>query len=259
MTLTIREGIDTATSTVGRLDDLKRSGVRFVCRYIAPPGNVSYDWKRITKTEADAIRKAGLGLVLVFESSASRALGGLAAGRSDAASAQAECKRLGLADVPVYFAVDFDAQAADMEKVKGYIAGAAAGLGKQRTGIYGGIRPVAGVLGAGLCHYAWQTYAWSGGQWDSRAQLRQYQNGVTIAGLSCDRDRAMADDFGQVRRPRKLVGWTVEYTTKAGKRSTAALGLRNRLGRRQPDAWSARHHDAYGRGRVEFTRRFEGD
>lgn len=249
------EGIDTASSTIGHLDALRQAGVRFVCRYIAPPGP-SYDWKRVSKAEADAIRAAKLGLVLVFESGADRALGGSAAGRADGAFALAMLADLGLHDSPVYFAVDFDAQPAQLGAVVAYIEGAASIVGKGRTGVYGGLRAVQATAQA--CRYAWQTYAWSGGQWSPRAQLRQYQNGVTIGGLSCDRDRAMVADYGQTAKPRRLVGWTVEYTTRAGKRATANLGTRTRLGRRQPDSWVARHHPAFTRGRVDFMRRYDG-
>ncbi|MFI2206441.1 hypothetical protein ACH47Z_37915 [Streptomyces sp. NPDC020192] len=45
--------------------------------------------------------------------------------------------------------------------------------------------------------WGWQTYAWSGGNWDSRAQLRQVQNDITVAGHDADLDQAMAADFGQ--------------------------------------------------------------
>lgn len=256
MTLTIREGIDTATRTTGHLDQLKAAGIRFVCRYIAPPGT-AYDWKRLERAEADAIRAAGLGLVVVFESAANRALEGQAAGSADAVDARQALNDLGLADAPVFFAADFDAQPAHIASVRAYVHGAAIVLGKERTGVYGGLRAVKGCLDAAVCRYGWQTYAWSGGQWDQRAKLRQYENGVTIGGLSCDRDRAMADDYGQAHRPRQLVGWNVEYTTLAGKRATASLGKRTRLGRRQPDSWTARHHGAFDRGAVLITRRFK--
>jgi hypothetical protein len=47
----------------------------------------------------------------------------------------------------------------------------------------------------GKIKWAWQTYAWSYGQWDGRAQLRQIQNG--IAGGQMDKDQSMVADFGQ--------------------------------------------------------------
>src|SRR5262249_13003036 len=44
--------------------------------------------------------------------------------------------------------------------------------------------------------WGWQTYAWSYGAWESRAQLRQIQNGIGPGGGE-DKDQAMAKDFGQ--------------------------------------------------------------
>ena len=55
------------------------------------------------------------------------------------------------------------------------------------------------LFDAGLIGYGWQTYAWSDGQWDHRAQLRQYSNGHTIAGVGVDYDQSTAVDFGQWR------------------------------------------------------------
>src|SRR5262249_20698214 len=49
----------------------------------------------------------------------------------------------------------------------------------------------------GKITWGWQTYAWSGGQWDSRAQLRQTQN--ELGGGDLDADEAMTSDYGQWR------------------------------------------------------------
>ena len=67
--------------------------------------------------------------------------------------------------------------------------------GVARTGAYGGYYVIQRLFDAGKIKWGWQTYAWSGGQWDSRAQLRQVQNG--IAGGQMDEDTSEADDFGQ--------------------------------------------------------------
>lgn len=252
--MALHEGIDTATPVTGQVDALKAAGVRFVCRYVAPPGE-AYDWKRIRPVEAKAIIAAGLRLVLVFESSAGRALGGYTAGVADGKTAREAAAALGHPDVAVYMAVDFDVQSDQVSQVVAYLNGAAASLGKARTGVYGGLAAVRAAHN--VVSYHWQTYAWSGGVWLDYAHLRQYQNGVTIAGVACDRDRAMTDDYGQVPAPRVLAGWTVAYTTRAGTRTTQSLGKRNRLGRRQPDAWIRRHHAAFTRGHVDFRRRYK--
>jgi hypothetical protein len=45
--------------------------------------------------------------------------------------------------------------------------------------------------------YGWQSYAWSGGKWDTRAQLQQYKNDMVMNGVGLDYDRAMVADYGQ--------------------------------------------------------------
>ena len=53
-----------------------------------------------------------------------------------------------------------------------------------RTGAYGGYYVIKRAFDAGKITWGWQTYAWSGGQWDARAQFRQTSNGITAAGDS---------------------------------------------------------------------------
>ena len=185
---------------------LKAAGMQFVCRYIAPPGT-TYDWKRLRTTEAVGLHRAGLNIVLVFESSAKRATGGSVAGTQDAKYALAELKRLGApAGTVVYFACDFDApdyapkSTSALKKlgpVAHYFDALNKGLGSAaKVGVYGGYWPVARLLNAGLVEWAWQTYAWSGGSWDHRAQLQQYANGKQIGAKSVDLDRAVHYPYG---------------------------------------------------------------
>jgi hypothetical protein len=63
--------------------------------------------------------------------------------------------------------------------------------------VYGSASIVDGLRKARLCRWGWQTYAWSGGRLSTRAQLYQYSNGHTLAGVSCDYNRSLAADFGQ--------------------------------------------------------------
>jgi hypothetical protein len=53
------------------------------------------------------------------------------------------------------------------------------------------------LFNAGVITWGWQTYAWSGGAWESRAHIQQYQNGVVLAGHSVDYNRSIKSDFGQ--------------------------------------------------------------
>jgi hypothetical protein len=191
-------GVDYSSGGVDPVK-LKAAGVSFVCRYVSTPGNP----KNLTRVEAQGLRRAGLNIVTVFETTANRALKGRATGKTDALSAQAQALNCGApTDVPIYFAVDFDATEHDQIAINAYLAGAAEALGKNRVGIYGGYWPLKRALDARVCHYGWQTYAWSGGHWDPRAQLRQYLNGQHLAGTSVDFNHSMFPDFGQWLRPK---------------------------------------------------------
>jgi hypothetical protein len=171
---------------------LKSDGYRFVCRYL------SHDTtgKNLSKSEADALIAEGIGVVSNWEDSATDALSGYDLGVSDAKAADSQDSADGAPSTrPIYFSVDFDATPGDQTAISAYFDGVASVIGLDRTGAYGGYYVVQRLFDAGKIKWGWQTYAWSGGQWDSRAQLRQVQNG--IAGGQMDLDQAVADDFGQ--------------------------------------------------------------
>jgi hypothetical protein len=62
-------------------------------------------------------------------------------------------------------------------------------------GAYGGYYVVKRLFDAGLIDDGWQAYAWSGGQWDSRAALRQIRNGVNVGGGDCDIDESVGQCY----------------------------------------------------------------
>lgn len=182
---------------------LKAERVRFVCRYVSTPTNP----KNLRAAEAKKLRAAGIDIVVVFETTAGRALAGRDAGARDARSALRQANERGAPEgSPIYFAVDFDAQPGHQQAINAYLNGAASVLGKNLVGVYAGYGPVKRALDAGVCKYAWQTYAWSHGNWDPRAHIQQYRNGVDFAGLNVDLDRAMFRDFGQWPRPKRYTG-----------------------------------------------------
>lgn len=211
-------GIDCATPVTGRVADLKKARVTFVCRYVSTVGNP----KNITHAEVVALRQANINRVIVFETVGDRVLSGKAAGVEDATSAIAQLHSVSLRpDTPVYFAVDFDAQPSQFKVIGEYFTGVASVLSLHRTGCYGGIHIITYLFDNKLIHFGWQTYAWSGGKWDTRAHLQQYQNGEVVAGISCDYDRNIAVDYGQERKVvKKLVGYKVTYHTKKGLKRT---------------------------------------
>ena len=173
---------------------LKADGYGFVARY------VSYDTtgKTLTKGEADQLIGAGLDIVCNWEQSATAVLGGYNQGRSDAEEAAKQAKAVGMpGDRPIYFSVDFDAQSSQQGSINGYFDGVASVIGRARTGAYGGYYLVDRLFDDHKIKWAWQAYAWSYGNWDGRAQMRQTLNDQEVAGGSVDLDVAMKGDYGQ--------------------------------------------------------------
>lgn len=200
-------GVDYAWSHPGGAA-LKAAGKQFACRYLSPDNS-----KNLTRAEADDLAAHGVWCVVVYEATAQRALSGQAGGAADAKTAQAQAAACGIpSSRPIYFAVDFDATAAQQAAINSYLDGAASVLGRSRVGIYGGYYPVKRALDAGKATWAWQTIAWSGGQWDFRAVIRQGAQ-KTINGVSCDLDTAIAADYGQWMPGKTPVEEDVALTT----------------------------------------------
>ena len=196
------KGIDYAFYPHPSISAIKAEGATFVCRYVSSYAPNDGNGKNLIPAEKNALLAAGLSIVIVAEeASGSRMLDGRAAGVTDAAHADAVVKALGMPGIPVYFACDWDATEAQQTPIDAYLDGAVSVIGRGRVGIYAGFYPLKRAFDAGKITYGWETYAWSGGQWDSRAQLRQTQNGVTIGGADCDRDVSMSVDYGQWPRP----------------------------------------------------------
>jgi hypothetical protein len=179
---------------------LKDAGARFAGRYISAETANDANGKNLLPAECKALLGAGVQVIVVVEEGASYMLGGHAAGAAAATHADAVVKALGMPGIPIYIAADFDATPAQQAPINDCLDGMASVIGRDRTGLYGGYWPVSRALDAGKCHYAWQTVAWSGGQWDHRAHIRQGLS-FTLGGASVDHDQAIFTDFGQWPRP----------------------------------------------------------
>jgi peptidoglycan hydrolase-like protein with peptidoglycan-binding domain len=156
--------------------------------------------KDLHKDEAQLLARHGIDVGVVWELGANRALAGYNAGAQDAREALNKARACGMPNGrPIYFAVDWDATDAQKPAIAKYLSGAASVLGKEHVGVYGSYYVVKYMFDHGVCKYGWQTYAWSGGHRDPRAQLYQRLNGQRIAGISLDLDTAFHDDFGQWR------------------------------------------------------------
>ena len=176
------------------------AGYGFVCRYLSWLPNP----KVLTLSEAQALTAADLGIVSNWESDGLQdwQSGVPADPYSQGAGHATEAERQALANGmpssrPIYFSVDFDLQPAMYSALNLYFDGVASVIGRSRTGAYGGYHVIGELFDNGKIAWGWQTYAWSGGSWDSRAQLRQVQNDITVSGHDADLDQAMAADFGQ--------------------------------------------------------------
>ncbi|MFC5184361.1 glycoside hydrolase domain-containing protein [Actinomadura harenae] len=186
-------GVDYAWGRPGP-NALKAAGAKFAARYVSHDAT----GKNLTHNEAAQLSAAGIALVVVWESTASRALDGHAAGVADATAADQQARACGMPkDRPIYFAVDFDATPGQQAAINAYLDGAASVIGRDRVGVYGGYYVVKRAFDGGHVRWGWQTYAWSGGQWDKRAQLQQYSNDHVVGGVGLDYDRGVVADFGQ--------------------------------------------------------------
>jgi hypothetical protein len=204
---------------------LKDAGVTAVGRYIGWDSVAGYQQsgKNITGAEAGTLNASGISIFLSFEYAADAVLLGAAQGEKDGKLAGEQLAALGAPEgMTVYFAVDFDiadyAPGSTDPKAKlgpaaDYFEAINALTPRYTVGVYGGYYAVSRVLSAGLAAMAWQTIAWSGGQWDDRAVLRQL--GSEIWGSNADVDLLVASttDFGQWPRPAAVAKFQANGTT----------------------------------------------
>lgn len=182
-------GVDTAWGGPSTTS-LRNAGKTFVFSYF------SYDLsKNWTAGLVNAYHSSGIKTGGVWESSQFRPQQGCSAGIVDAQTARNQAAAVGNRTRPIYFAVDFDTTN-QTGSIFQYFRCVRSQLGS-RTGAYGGLATISYLFDQRLINYGWQTYAWSSGRWDARAQLQQYLNDVNIGGVGTDLDRAVAPDYAQ--------------------------------------------------------------
>lgn len=186
-----RKGFDLAAPlTATSATQFKALGYEFVCRYLVPSG-----WKHLTPEEALAISIGGLKIVSVFETTASRALGGYDAGVEDGQNAVQCAENLGQPHgSTIYFAVDFDAQDSQMGAVLDYIRGANDSSPNYSTGVYGSYGVIQACQNANVCSHFWQTYAWSHGNKATDIQIYQWKNDITVNNKQIDEDEGYENE-----------------------------------------------------------------
>jgi Domain of unknown function (DUF1906) len=183
-------GVDYAWGGPPPISVLRGIGASFVGRYFSLDES-----KNISQAEYAELTRAGIEVVVVWETSADRAKEGGDAGYSDALNAEHQRRGCGMPDTQViHFAVDFPALGSEVED---YFRGAEGQLGP-RTGAYAGYGAMSHLFDQGLISHGWQTYAWSNGRWHQDALVRQYSNGHVLAGVQCDYDVKLTDP---IQRP----------------------------------------------------------
>jgi len=190
------EGVDYAWAKPS-ISALVTAGKKFACRY----GGPGSEGKQITAAELRALQAAGIAVVANAEGAAG-GFRGFDAGKSWAQQAETHFRNLGMPkDRPIYFSVDWNADASDWQEIDQACDGAASVIGRNRVGIYGGYFTINHVYNAGSAKWLWQTYAWSKvngtTKWHPGAHIRQRANGVLLDGADLDLDTAMKADYGQ--------------------------------------------------------------
>lgn len=97
----------------------------------------------------------------------------------------------------------------DYDAVTAYFRGIIDVIGLARCGAYGSYQVIRQLFNDGLITFGWQTYAWSHGYWDGRAQLRQVKNGIVVGGAEVDRNEQWHNNaglWGQNEPVRKKTG-----------------------------------------------------
>ena len=171
---------------------IRQAGYDFVIRYAShSPG------KNLTKEEYEDFKRNSLLVGVVFETTTSRPLSGYGGGKQDGAFALKFVQEVTGEPRVIYFAVDADYNNDQLQVIGEYFEGVAEALALHQIGVYGGYKTVQYMLDNNLAAYAWQTYAWSHGHWDSRAQLRQTDiYGPKLAGVACDTNESTSYDNG---------------------------------------------------------------
>jgi hypothetical protein len=194
-------GVDAAWSKPSP-SALRAWGGSFISLYL---GNDNTG-KNATKAQVNAYIAGGVEVVLNFEYNEYACRNGYAGGVADARLGLAQATALGLPvddEHPIYFSPDdYDIGPSDRAALVAYLHGCSDVLGgKMRVGHYGGYNGTLWAYQSGFCGWLWQTYGWSydantGATRWLNVNIRQIQNGITVGGVSCDKDQAMTASIG---------------------------------------------------------------
>lgn len=188
-------GVDYSCARPGATTLVDRGVVlagRYLWRHEFDDGRTN---KGISPSELDDLNTAGIGVFFIYEEDGRELLGGFEAGVRVELAAESHRRDLGVGTVPIYFAVDFDVTTEQLAPILAALDGIASVIGRERTGLYGGILPIRAAFDNGKIFWGFQTYAWSQGAWDPRAHLQQWSTNQWNGTI--DFTRATTPDYGQ--------------------------------------------------------------
>jgi len=194
------KGIDCATRlTEKSAKALAAAGAGFVGRYLVPS---SYAWKRMVRTEAEAITAAGMKIISVFQKGKDGPAGGAANGMVDGKQAYYEAQLIGQPlGSAIYFACDWEVGSSQMPAIEAYLRAVASQLPGYGVGVYGSYAVIEAMAARKACQHFWQTCAWSYGKKSDHANLYQYQNDVVVAGIQLDHNLSYGNEGFWDTRP----------------------------------------------------------
>lgn len=193
---------------------IKAGGYVFVSRHLCwkYPHTIG---KIITPAERDALLASGIDIYLNWEYDAQDCLRGASGGRIDATEAVSQAQALDYpAGATIYHSADWDVTDAQKPTVAYYFSAARAieQDAGYRTGCYSGYWTIKYLFDHMVIDDGWQAYAWSGGLWDTRAALRQVQNGITVGGADCDLDERVGTAYSWLKPARDPEVRMLRYT-----------------------------------------------
>lgn len=167
---------------------LKQHGFEGVMRYFSNDTG-----KNLSHDELVDYLTNGLGVGVVWESTANRGLSGAAGGTVDGQTALAEAKAIGYTG-KIYAAYDFDANDAQKPVLAEYQKAFDAVVGGAGRAGYGGYWVIKYLFDNNLIDFGWQTVAWSGGNVDERACL--LQDATNDFGGQVDNNQVLKSNYG---------------------------------------------------------------
>lgn len=187
-------GFDTSTRlTADKAREFASGGFVFAGRYLDAPTS----WKALSAAEARDISDAGLYIVSLYERTASRAREGAAAGEMDGRQALTHAQRVGQPEgSAIYAAVDYDAPAADYDRVEAYLKAFDGEIHGYELGVYGSYGVCKAMYERNVSQKLMQTYAWSKGQVFAANSIYQYENDISVSGIGIDRCESNGDAGG---------------------------------------------------------------